>query len=202
MAQQELDKALRQEEKFWAQKAHCKWLKEGDRNTTFFHNTVKQRRQHNFIQAIKDTNGMWNHDIQDICSTGVDFFKGLFSSKGSMEDEHLLDCILRLISDDDNFILSRVPDMEEILQAPSSMPAGAASGPDGFSISFYIAARQIIKEDLFALVKYFFVGGLMHRSVFASLLCLIPKVENPVSFAQFRPISVGMLHQRFLLNSQ
>lgn len=31
----------------------------------------------------------------------------------------------------------------------------------------------------------------MHRSVTASMTYLIPKVENPVSFAQFRPVSVG-----------
>ena len=182
-AQQELDKDLRHEEKYWTQKAHCKWLKEGDRNTAFFHNTVKQRRQHNLIQAIKDTNGVWKHDVQDICSIGMDFFKSLFTSDGRVEDEHLLDCILRLIFDDDNSILSKVPDMEEIHHALLSMPAGAASGPDGFSLSFYIAAWEIIKEDLFALVKYFYVGGLMHRSVSASQICLIPKVENPVSFA-------------------
>ena len=63
------------------------------------------------------------------------------------------------------------------------MPVGVTSGPNGFPLSFYIAAWDIIKDDLYALVKYFYVGGLMHRSVSTSLICLIPKVENPVSFA-------------------
>ena len=31
-----LHETLRVEELFWRQKAHCKWLKEGDRNTSFF----------------------------------------------------------------------------------------------------------------------------------------------------------------------
>ena len=35
-AQQDLDLALQREEKFWSQKAHCQWLKEGDKNTAFF----------------------------------------------------------------------------------------------------------------------------------------------------------------------
>ena len=174
---------MRHEEKYWAQKAHCKWLKEGDKNTAFFHNTVKQRRQQNHIQAIKDSNGVRKHDVQDTCSVGVEFFKSLFTSEGHVEDKHLLDCIPQLILDADNSILSRVPDMEEIHQALLSLPVGAALGPDGFSLSFYIAAWEIIKEDLFALVKYFYVGGLMHRSVSTSLICLIPKVESPVSFA-------------------
>lgn len=31
----------------------------------------------------------------------------------------------------------------------------------------------------------------MHKSVSTSLICLIPKVDHLVSFAQFCPISVG-----------
>ena len=42
-----------------------------------------------------------------------------------------------------------------------------------------------------ALIKFLFVGGLMHWSVSTSMICLIPKVDNLVNFAQFRPISVG-----------
>ena len=73
-AQQNLDRALRQEEKSWYQKSHCKWLREGDRNTSFFHNMVKQRWRHNSIQAIKGANDDWIHDIKGIQDASDNFF--------------------------------------------------------------------------------------------------------------------------------
>ena len=79
---------------------------------------------------------------------------------------------------------TRIPDMNEIYEALRTMPITAATGPDGFSIFFYLAAWEVIRDDPFSLLKYFYVGGLMHRSVSAYMICLIPNVEHPVSFTQ------------------
>ncbi|XP_071909652.1 uncharacterized protein [Coffea arabica] len=40
-----LSSAYKAEEIFWPQKARSKWLKEGDKNTTYFHACVKTRRK-------------------------------------------------------------------------------------------------------------------------------------------------------------
>ena len=45
----ELWRAYRLEEMMWRQKSRVKWLKEGDRNTTFFHSVVAARRRSNFL---------------------------------------------------------------------------------------------------------------------------------------------------------
>ena len=190
-AQQDLDLALQREEKFWSQKAHCQWLKEGDKNTAFFHHIVKQRRSRSSIQAIKDNSGVWVQEAQQIQDVGIEYFKGLFTSEGYLMDDSLLDCFPTLLSEEDCLPITKVPDMEEIYAALQSMPVGAAAGPDGFSLSFYLTAWDVVKDDLFALVKFFYVGGKLHRSISASMICLIPKVESPINFAQYRPISVG-----------
>ena len=47
----------KQEEILWKQKSRVNWLKEGDRNTNFFHKAMLQRHQHNRIFSLKATNG-------------------------------------------------------------------------------------------------------------------------------------------------
>ncbi|TYJ27776.1 hypothetical protein E1A91_A07G212200v1, partial [Gossypium mustelinum] len=42
------------EEKYWALRARSKWLKEGDRNTRFFHIRASGRRKKNSIERLKD----------------------------------------------------------------------------------------------------------------------------------------------------
>lgn len=55
-------KAANYEQKFWEQKARCKWLMQGDGNTSYFHNLVKDRHRRQSITQIKTTAG-------DICQT-------------------------------------------------------------------------------------------------------------------------------------
>ena len=45
--------AYKKEELFWSQKARLKWLKEGDKNTGYFHATVTGRRKVNRISVLK-----------------------------------------------------------------------------------------------------------------------------------------------------
>ena len=44
----------KQEETLWRQKSRIRWLKDGEKNTKFFHNTTIQRRMHNNITHIQN----------------------------------------------------------------------------------------------------------------------------------------------------
>ncbi|KAL0444866.1 UNVERIFIED_CONTAM: LINE-1 reverse transcriptase [Sesamum latifolium] len=74
-----------------------------------------------------------------------------------------------------------------------------APGPDGYSSGFYKAAWPVIGEEIMVAVEEFFLHGRLLKQVNATLLALIPKVQNPVTVADFRPSPAVMSSTRPLL---
>lgn len=50
--QQQLHNMLRREEVFWKDKSRVHWLKEGEKNTKFFHRSIIQHKSHNKITHL------------------------------------------------------------------------------------------------------------------------------------------------------
>jgi len=53
----QLEERQKQEEILWRQKSRVNWLREGERNTKFFHQAMVHRRQRNRIFSIKNNTG-------------------------------------------------------------------------------------------------------------------------------------------------
>eukprot|EP00253_Pinus_taeda_P016454 PITA_16454 len=56
-AEQKLLERDLQEEILWWQKSRIRWLKEGEKNTKFFHKTIVQRHMHNQISQLNNAQG-------------------------------------------------------------------------------------------------------------------------------------------------
>ena len=50
--QSNLHEACRKESEWWRIKSHCKWLKDRDKNTGFFHKQAVARRNFNLVSEI------------------------------------------------------------------------------------------------------------------------------------------------------
>lgn len=49
----------------WA-RSREKWLKEGEKNTKFFHNSIRAMRNNNAIISLKRDDGVWTHNKNEI----------------------------------------------------------------------------------------------------------------------------------------
>lgn len=76
-----LELMLEQEEIHWFQRARANWLKQGDRNTSFFHNFATKRRKKNTIKDLMDDNGTRHEDGGTMCNIVQSYFETLFTSE-------------------------------------------------------------------------------------------------------------------------
>lgn len=57
--QEEINLLLDKEATMWRQRSKILWLRDGDKNTKFFHSKASQRRRRNYITRLHDVGGNW-----------------------------------------------------------------------------------------------------------------------------------------------
>lgn len=138
---------MKRKEMYWAQNSKISWLKDGDRNTKFFHIIASNKRRKNSIASI-EVNGVCNDDIEKIKKEASNFFKNIFKEEyhnrptfdglefKALSPEQAASLILPFLND-------------EIDNAISSCDSDKASGPDGFNFKFVKKAWGTIKHDIY-----------------------------------------------------
>ena len=76
----EINSLMDKEERMWRQRSRTLYLKDGDRNTRFFHCRATQRRRHNLITRIKNQSNEWCTQPDQISAIFLDYYQELFSS--------------------------------------------------------------------------------------------------------------------------
>lgn len=92
-------------------------------------------------------------------------------------------------SDESNADLANVPNDDEILRAIKSIEAFKAPGPDGYQASFYHKYWSIV-GPLCSLIKQCFQERTIPKDMNRTHICLIPKIDNPETINQFRPMGL------------
>lgn len=93
-----LNLEMEKEEAFWEQRAQVNWLKNGDRNTTFFDKFASQRRRWNRIQSLIDENKNKVFDSVLMQRVAKNYFTSLFSTGDVSDLEHILSGVNTCIS--------------------------------------------------------------------------------------------------------
>ncbi|KAL0364052.1 UNVERIFIED_CONTAM: putative mitochondrial protein [Sesamum angustifolium] len=157
---QELEHRAAREETVWRQHSKALWLREGDRNTSFFHRRASQRFQTNLIARIKDSSGEWVEDVDGIRRYIISYFHDVFASSRPQETDIAIGTgHLRQVVD---------ASMAEDLLQPFTA----------------------IETDITSCALNLLNSLIMPPSLNATNIVLIPKCKHPECLTQFRPISL------------
>ena len=137
------------------------WLKHGDKNTKFFHAKASQRRRRNHIQRIKDRDGNWVEEIEDIARVATNYFDSLFTVGTCSQMEECLNTVVSKVTLDMQQILSSDFTADEIKTAVFQMEPTKAPGPDGMNALFYQKFWHVVGDSVIAAVMDYLHLGFM-----------------------------------------
>ncbi|XP_061354924.1 uncharacterized protein LOC133299477 [Gastrolobium bilobum] len=187
---QELNTIYVQEELTWFQRSRCKWMAYGDRNTRFFHSATLARARRNKIKALKDDEGVWEEDPERLKNMEVDFYRNLYSVEAQPVSNLSIENYFPVITDQNWEKLGLIPDMVEVRNVFFSMKPYKAPGVDGLHAVFFQSQWEKVGQSAIQFVREVFQDPAKVELINQTLICLIPKIENPESLGQFRPISL------------
>jgi hypothetical protein len=104
--------------------------------------------------------------------------------------DEILDSIPSLIMQQDNLILMAPFTLSEIHGVVFSMPVDKAPGPDGFTTLFFQKCWDVICFELLEALEESRKNVSILKNFNTTNIALIPKVNDPYSFADFHPISL------------
>eukprot|EP00253_Pinus_taeda_P001989 PITA_01989 len=184
-------KKKREEETKWRFKLRQLWLKEGDKNTAYFHKQARARKIRNNVNAITDSEGNQHNNQDSIKRAASLHYKSLLTENQEEVDySELLQHLLKGITQEVNDSLNREIAEEEIRKAIWTLQPDKSLGPDGFPINFYRDHWQLIRKDLVKMLRGIQRKRKMGGYTNSTFLALIPKENRPTSFSRFRPISL------------
>jgi exonuclease III len=188
LTQAEIEKTILMVETCWRQKSRALWLKEGDRNTKFFHRVANSHKRNNSIMNLR-VNGILTEDKEEIKGCITQFYQHLFCEPYEYRP-HLDGLGFSRISEDNSTWLDRPFEEEEVMGVVMGCVGDKSPGPDGFPMAFFQYCWHIIKADLMAVFQNFHSNGEFERSLNATFLVLIPKKFDAEEVKDFRPISL------------
>ena len=196
----ELNNLLAKEETKACQRSRDRFIKEGDRNTSYFHAIASQRKRKKKIDVLDGPLGPVDSDAE-MLSVASDFYKNLFAreERANISLGNNFWDPRDLLTPEESEGLEKPFTEEVIKQAVFDSYASCAPGPDGFSFLFYQKFWDLIKTDFMSLVRDFESGSLNVARLNYAIITLIPKEPDARDMKKFRPISLGNCSLKIIL---
>ncbi|OIT39647.1 putative acyl-activating enzyme 19 [Nicotiana attenuata] len=183
-----LEDIAKNEEIAWRQRSRVLWLKQGDRNTIFFHRMANAHRRNNTIDKL-EVNGVTVENPETIKGEILSFYQKLYTETEEWRPEVVLaDC--PCISESEKQWLQRSFEEDEVCAGVKLCASDKAPGPDGYTMGFFHSCWDIVKEDVMQTLRNIHKHEFFEKSFNASYIALIPKKIGARELRDFRPISL------------
>jgi hypothetical protein len=186
-----LGKNLDIEEVKARQRSRDRNVKEGDRNTKYFHAVANQRKRKNTIYDIEGTDGVVS-STENIIKVATQYYKEIFKFEPRPQINISNNFFSEggKVSEEENAVLEEEFTEEEIKKRVFESYPDGAPGPNGISFMFYQHFWNVVKGDLIEMFDDFHKGRLdLYRLNFA-LVTIIPKEKDARTMNKYRPISL------------
>ncbi|XP_073004935.1 uncharacterized protein [Typha latifolia] len=177
----------------WLQRSQVQWVKDGDRNTKFYHLTATIRRQQNRVAGIQKDDGQWVTDHEGIKECFQRYYLALWGPNVAVKAEEVdwnTIPTLPTLTDREANNLVTLFSTEEIKEAVWSLHHKKAPGPDGLQAEVFTKYWETMGTHLYKAILTFFEKSRLPKQWGDTFITLIPKKEKPVEVKDFRPISL------------
>ncbi|XP_058766506.1 uncharacterized protein LOC131640115 [Vicia villosa] len=180
LAADDMWKKMEMKECFHRVKLGQNWLKEGDLNSMFFHNSLKERVHRNSFSLLETPNGR-------VEGVSEDSGRSIPVPDSIRFNRLEVDAVVRL---------EHPFEEGEIKAAVWDCDGCKTHGPNGYSLAFFKNHWELLKEDILNFVADFHSKAILTKSCTSTIITLVPKVMNPKSLSEYRPIClVGSLQK-------
>lgn len=134
-----------------SQRAKDRWIKDGERNSSYLYQIASFKYKNNSINCLK-IDGDLCYDKNKILEETQNFYTSLFTDehKSRLDFSHL---DMPPISVWESINLEKPFTVEEVKHVVDRFGVNKSPGPDGFTLQFYKDAWEVIKDDLMLAVK-------------------------------------------------
>eukprot|EP00253_Pinus_taeda_P036049 PITA_36049 len=191
------------EEIFLRQKSRVRWIKEGESNTKFFHESTLSHRSHNKILELKGSKGKELATHKEMEYVLVQHFLCI-AMEPLLDRSQFINKFTRyipkLVIREDNHNLNRPVSEYDVSEVINEMKNQKAPSPDGFNVEFFEACWKTIKQDILEVVEDSRRSRSVWKALNASFIALIPRLK-PLLPDLILEEQTGYVEGRHILNN-
>jgi hypothetical protein len=163
------------------------------RNTKYFHKVATVKRNNKHLWEIWDELGQEHRGQEALKYEANMYFQNLFSKDTQItpvEQLNIVHMFPLFITEEDSDNLEHPVTKKEIMEILKLFAVDKSSGPDGWTVEFYLKFFEVVSDDLVDLVEDTRSRGRIKSTLNSTFLALIPKENNPQTFGDYRPITL------------